>query len=340
MKGGLPGFWLRDPPDWRARLLQPLAALYRHAASRRRKRRQIGRLTRDGRTIPVLVVGNLFVGGTGKTPVVAWAASALAERGFRPGIVSRGYGGRARHWPQRVTPESDASRVGDEPALLARRTGLPVAVGPDRVAAARLLIDEGCDVLVSDDGLQHYRLPRTVEWVVFDGVRGVGNGLCLPAGPLREPLSRLQSVDLVLANGRADGLTPWWFALTPGTPRPVTAAVPESEGPPHPPQTVHAVAGIGNPERFFSSLEDRGHTLIRHPFPDHHPYRREDLDFADEHPILMTEKDAVKCAHMDLPRGWYLPVVADPAPETRTRMLASLDALTAGQSESVALPRT
>lgn len=327
---GLPAFWLRQSPDWRARVLWPLAEVYGRLMRLRRYGYQQGWLGRGRLPVPVVVVGNIFVGGTGKTPLVAWTTRALESMGRRPGIVSRGYGGRSRSWPRRVYPDSDPEAVGDEPLLLARRTGRPVAVGPDRIAAARMLIEAGCDVLVSDDGLQHYRLPRTLEWVVCDGRRGLGNGLCLPAGPLREPADRLDSVDLVISNGRAPGLTPWWFDLVPGPLQPLGAG----QGPaPEPGATVHGVAGIGHPERFFATLEAQGYRVIKHPFPDHHRYQAEALRFGDHRPVIMTEKDAVKCTGIAPVQSWYLPVEARPEPATRERLeddLARLHPITTG----------
>ncbi|ABI56783.1 tetraacyldisaccharide 4'-kinase [Alkalilimnicola ehrlichii MLHE-1] len=319
----LPAFWLRRPPDWRAHALRPLAALYGGVMRLRRYGYRKGWIRRGRLPVPVVVVGNIFVGGTGKTPLVAWIADTLAAMGRRPGIVSRGYGGRSREWPRRVAADSDPAEVGDEPLLLARGTGCPVAVGPDRVAAAQLLLAAGCDVVVSDDGLQHYRLPRALELVVCDGHRGLGNGLCLPAGPLREPADRLADVDMVISNGRAPALTPWWFELVPGPLRPLAAdAAPE--GGPEPGTTVHAVAGIGHPARFFATLEGLGYRVIPHPFPDHHPYRAGELRFGDDRPVIMTEKDAVKCAGLAPARSWFLPVEARPEPATRERLEASL----------------
>jgi tetraacyldisaccharide 4'-kinase len=292
--------------------LRPLAALFGFVARLRRQRQQAKARERRPHA-PVIVVGNIAVGGTGKTPFVIWLVERLREWGWKPGVVSRGYGGNAPRWPQQVKPDTDPALVGDEPVLIARRAGCPVFVGPDRVLAVeRLLANGGVDIVVSDDGLQHYRLWRDLEIVVVDASRGLGNGLLLPAGPLREPASRLGEVGLVVANGSG------WSALAgrqvamklcaqqavsldgAGT-QPIEAFVG---------QTVHAVAGIGNPARFFSMLSQQNIRLVVHPFPDHHPFTAADLDFGDDLPVLMTEKDGVKCRAFAKPGYWVVPVEA------------------------------
>jgi tetraacyldisaccharide 4'-kinase len=303
------------PAPW---FLRPLAALFGLVARLRRRRQQAA--AREQRLpVPVVVVGNIAVGGTGKTPFVIWLVERLREWGWRPGVVSRGYGGRAREWPQRVQPGSDPALVGDEPVLVARRAGCPVVVGADRVAAARALLEGGdVDVVVSDDGLQHYKLWRDLEIVVVDATRGLGNGRLLPAGPLREPASRLAEVALVVANG------PGWTAPAG---RQVTMRLAawqvealDGSGPrllaDFAGQTVHAVAGIGNPARFFAMLSHQGIGLVMHPFPDHHPFERADLEFGDALPVLMTEKDAVKCRVFGAPGRWVVPVEARLEPDS------------------------
>jgi tetraacyldisaccharide 4'-kinase len=307
-----------------ALLLAPLAWLYCGAAVVRRRAYAAG-LLRVGRLpVPVVVVGNVTVGGTGKTPLVAWLAAHLRESGFRPGIVSRGYGGRARSWPQPVHADSDPAVVGDEAVLLVRRTGCPMTVGPDRVAAARALLEENaCSVILSDDGLQHYALARDVEIAVVDGTRRLGNGLCLPAGPLREPHARLGSVDLIVVNG-APGPGEYGMRLENAAPRRLLNDEPGSledfrERP------VHAIAGIGHPARFFGGLRALGLQVIEHAFPDHHAYAPGDLELGDDLPLLMTEKDAVKCRRFAKPHHWYLPVDARPDPRLAERVLALID---------------
>ena len=264
--------------------------------------------------VPVLVVGNITVGGAGKTPLVVWLVELLMNLGYRPGIVSRGYRGKSTTWPRSVEWNSDPLQVGDEPVLLARRTRCPVCVGPDRSAAVKLLVEEaGCNIIVSDDGLQHYALARDLEIAVVDGERGLGNGLCLPAGPLRERASRLDRVDLIINNGAShDGKHEMTLSVVaavnledPGLNR----ALEDFIGGP-----VHAVAGIGNPARFFETLRHVGLDVIEHPFPDHHAFRFTDISFKDEFPVLMTEKDAVKCSRFAKVSHWYLKVDADLSP--------------------------
>jgi tetraacyldisaccharide 4'-kinase len=290
--------------------LLPLSALFRVVVSVRRFAYYSGVLRTHKLPVPVIVVGNITVGGTGKTPLVIWLVEALRAAGHRPGVVSRGYGGDAAVWPQPVTADSDPAKVGDEPVLIARRAACPVVVAPQRVAAARRLIaDYACDVVVCDDGLQHYALRRDAEIVVIDGERRLGNGRCLPAGPLRETAARLRSVDLTVVNG----------AALPGECRmQLSGSVARSlAGPPRERDlgewrgsTVHGVAGIGNPGRFFGHLRGQGLKVVEHPFPDHHRFQAEDLSFGDDLPVIMTEKDAVKCRDFAGPLHWYVPVSA------------------------------
>ena len=259
--------------------------------------------------IPVIVVGNLTVGGSGKTPLVLWLAEFLKEHKWKPGIVSRGYGGSTQV-PLEVSIASDPAEVGDEPLLLVRRSGCPVWVAPDRVVACRALRAEHpeCDVIVTDDGLQHYALRRDIEICVVDG-RGLGNGFLLPAGPLREPPSRLSSFDAVVTHEclevkgykmqlQGENLVRFTDA------RDVRAAKSFAG------QKVHAVAGIGDPKRFFLQLARFGLKVVPHPFPDHHPFRAEDLEFGDGDPVVMTEKDAVKCKRFAKANHWVFAVSA------------------------------
>ncbi len=305
-------------------LLAPLAGLYCLATGLRRTLYRHGLLRSVHLPAPVIVVGNLTVGGTGKTPLVLWLVRFLAEHGWRPGIVTRGYGGRSRTWPQRVQGNADPELVGDEPVLLARHAGCPVIADPDRVRAATALIaDDRCNLIVADDGLQHYRLARDIEIALVDGARRFGNGLCLPAGPLREPLSRLRHVDLCLVLG-APRENEWgmrlavrgFHRLDSGG----TAGVEAFRG-----RRVHAVAGIGNPARFFAQLRALGLDIVTHPFPDHHCFSAADLAFGDAADIIMTEKDAVKCERLGLgARAWYVAVEAEPAPGFGEQLLRML----------------
>jgi tetraacyldisaccharide 4'-kinase len=309
-----------------ARLLLPLSWLYGAIIRVRRRAYLKGRLTSERLPVPVILVGNLTVGGTGKTPLVLHLVELLRAQGWTPAIITRGYGGRAEHWPQRVTPDSDPDRVGDEPVLLARRSDCVVVAGPDRVAAGRLAIElSGGDILVSDDGLQHYRLARDLEIVLIDGTRGFGNGHCLPAGPLREPPARLESVDLVLYKGGAGPghrmqLRPGELVnlCDPTQRRPLS----DLSG-----QRVRAVAGIGHPEPFFRQLEEAGLVVERWPYPDHHRYRSEDSERWRGRPVVMTEKDAVKCAAFAEADHWSLPVEAILDPYFESHLLAKLDQL-------------
>lgn len=291
-------FWARRGlPAW---LLLPLAGVFAAVVAMRRLAYRRGWLSRQRLPVPVIVVGNISVGGTGKTPLLTMLAPALRARGYRPGIVARGYGGRSSHWPRAVLADSDPHEVGDEPVLLATLTGCPLSVGPDRVAAARaLLAEHDCDLILSDDGLQHYRLARDVEIIVIDARRRLGNRWPLPAGPLREPPSRLQQADFIVING-GEAADAWSMRLS-GTRCIGLGSAEDCELDALRGRTVHAVAGIGDPERFFSALEAAGLTIERHAFPDHHAYTPADVDFGAAASVLMTGKDAVKCRHFRLP---------------------------------------
>lgn len=260
--------------------------------------------------VPIIVVGNITVGGTGKTPLVIELANLLKKQGYRPAVISRGYGGKARTWPQQVRWDGDPTMVGDEAILIARRTLCPMAVGPDRVASAKALLKyTDCNVILSDDGLQHYSLGRDIEIAVIDGVRRYGNESCLPAGPLREPIKRLEQVNFKITNGVA---APDEYAMTykPQQLRraddpAVTLDLSSLKN-----QTVHAIAGIGNPQRFFEQLKKSNLDIIEHAFPDHYAFVKEDLDFGEIQPIIITEKDAVKCQRFCLHNVWYQPIKA------------------------------
>lgn len=290
--------------------LIPISWIFRALVALRRKIYRWHLLPSSRLEVPVIVVGNVTVGGTGKTPLVIWLVDLLVKAGYRPGIVTRGYHGKRRNQPLAVGIESDPAEVGDEPVLLARRSGVPVVVDTVRPRGAQYLIrDRDCDVIVSDDGLQHYALQRDFEIAVIDGTRRLGNGRCLPAGPLREPAQRLHDVDARVVQGTPhDG--EWGMTLVAtgfqrvGDPK-MVAPVPKFRG-----QRVHAVAGIAHPQRFFEHLRQLGLDVIEQPFPDHYRYRSEDLRFNDALAIIMTEKDAVKCERLDSVRAWFLSVEA------------------------------
>jgi tetraacyldisaccharide 4'-kinase len=315
-------------------LLRPVEAAFTTAVRLRAALYAAGLKRRIALPVPVVVIGNVTVGGTGKTPLLIWLAARLRERGYSPGIISRGYGGRSTTWPRRVAPGADPREVGDEPVLIADRTGAPVAVGPDRVAAGRLLLSAptpAIDVLLSDDGLQHYRLARAVEIAVVDGKRGLGNGRCLPAGPLREPPARLARVDAVVVNGGdgaveaglLEGRPIFRAALAPTGVHALAArdgAGPDAARAPADfgdrdiraladfvGRRVHAVAGIGHPERFFEMLEQHGLEVVRHALPDHAEILPSDVDYGGE-PVLVTEKDAVKCRAFPVENVWCVAV--------------------------------
>ena len=309
-----PAWWYdagRDPPL----AARALSAVYGGVVAARRGLYRRGLLRRHRVDVPVLVVGNIVAGGSGKTPLVIAIVERLRLAGYTPGIATRGYGREQPGTPLWVEPRTDAALAGDEPLLLARRTGARVRADVDRVAAARALVAAGCNVVVCDDGLQHYRLARDIEIEVLDVRRRHGNGRLLPAGPLREPLARAAECDFHVVNGGAGGeldtrFGEWAMRLHPDR------AVPLHAGRPVPLQTfvgrrVHAVAGIGDPERFFAMLRGLGIAVVPHAFPDHHRYQAEDFEFGSDLPVLMTEKDAVKCTPFATDRFLSVPINAE-----------------------------
>lgn len=309
MRKALARAWYEGHPAlW---LLAPLGLLYGLIVGLRRALYRSGWVTVSRADVPVIVVGNIAVGGTGKTPLTLALVEKLRQRGFRPGVVSRGYGGHAAGYPLLLTAATTAAEAGDEPVMLFRRCGVPLVVAPRRSRAVRYLLQQAsCDVVLCDDGLQHLALARDIEIAVIDGSRGFGNGRLLPAGPLREPVRRLATVDFVVQNGAGET----WPAtvpmrLVPEPMQPVGApgrmAAPPQRG------RIHAVAGIGNPERFFAQLREEGFDVVPHPFPDHHAYVAADLAFDDGLPVVMTEKDMVKCQGFAAANWWYVPVRAE-----------------------------
>ncbi len=317
--------------------LLPLAWLFRMIVAARRGLYRLHLIQPIRLPVPVVVVGNLTVGGSGKTPLVLWLVDRLQEQGWHPGVISRGYGGKSEEHALRVTAQSAVVEVGDEPLLLAKRSGVPVFVGRDRVAAGRALLSAcpECDVVISDDGLQHYRLARAAEIVVFDA-RGVGNGRLLPAGPLREPLARRAEASAEVWNGgvperHANAQVPPQFAMRLTGQRFVRLGDEQRTCPAQAltGKNLHAVAGIGNPARFFAQLAALGLEFAAHAFPDHYAYQAADLAFAPDAVLLMTEKDAVKCAGLALPEAWVLPVDAhlDDAPDGRSLLDTILEKL-------------
>jgi tetraacyldisaccharide 4'-kinase len=313
-----------------AYLLLPLTAIFFLLSLLRRFFYRTGIFRIGYLDVPVIVVGNITVGGTGKTPLVAWLADYLKARGYKPGIISRGYGGKARTWPQQVRPDSDPKAVGDEAILLSRRTNCPMAVGPDRFQAGKALLENAdCDILLSDDGLQHYGLGRDIEIAVIDGRRRFGNGFLLPAGPLREGIWRLEHVDIKISNGPAtydecSMKMRHGELLSMGDETAMSLS--EFKG-----KQVHAVAGIGHTAQFFQSLNSNGLDIIEHPFADHHDFRKADIEFDDDLPVIMTEKDAVKCQYFADERHWYLEVCAQPDATFVQRFYELLEDMKDGQ---------
>lgn len=311
--GATPGYWFDASPV--PLLPRALATLYGGATALRRGLYARGLLRARSAGVPVVVVGNISVGGTGKTPLTIALVERLRAEGWTPGVATRGYGRERASTPLWITARTDPAEGGDEPVLVALRTQAKIRADRDRLAAARALADAGCDIVVCDDGLQHYRLARDLEIEVIDASRRYGNGRLLPAGPLREPAARAAQCDFRVANMPAEpgaGATfgEWPMQLRPGD------AVPLAGGRPRPlaslaGQRVHAVAGIGNPERFFSMLRARGIAVVPHAFADHHRYVADDFAFGSRLPVLMTEKDAVKCRAFADAQFHAVPVCAE-----------------------------
>jgi tetraacyldisaccharide 4'-kinase len=311
-------------------LLLPLSGLFCVVASLRKAFYHWGWLNRQSVGVPVIIVGNISVGGTGKTPLVIWLAQKLIEWGYTPGIITRGYGGKSKEWPCEVTSKSSPSQVGDEAILIKRRAGCPVFAGPDRPrAAARLLELYPCDIILSDDGLQHYALHRDIEIALVDGQRRFGNGFCLPAGPLRETSKRLKAVDWVIVNGDVENGELGMIvsgesavALMGGQVKKLADFIDTR---------IDAIAGIGHPERFFTMLESYGLKINRHPFSDHHDYTSKELTQFSQKTVLMTEKDAVKCERFAKPDFWSVPATASVDPKFEQQLLIKVKRLLDGQ---------
>lgn len=297
--------WYKDPfiGTW----LMPFGFFFSDIVRFRRFLYRIGVLKTRRLPVPVIIVGNITIGGTGKTPLIIALAKVLQKSGYTVGIVSRGYGGDSL--PRMVTVDSDPKQVGDEALLIAKQTDCAMAVAPLRVEAGKLLLENAnCNVILSDDGLQHYALYRDIEIAVIDGERRFGNSYCLPAGPLREPINRLQSVDFIVVNGEKTEANEIEMHITgdiavnlvTGEQKPLSAFANEDK--------LHALAGIGNPDRFFKLLTNQGLHFTAHSFPDHYVFQPQDIGFKES--VLMTEKDAVKCTHFANSQQWFVPVTA------------------------------
>ena len=291
-------------------LLYPFSLIFSYLTSRKRRKFLKNKIKSFKSKIPVVVIGNLTVGGTGKTPLVKYIASELINRGYKPGIVSRGYGGNFKE-TLKVTDEASVGQTGDEAQILSKLE-LPFYIDKKRVRAVKTLIkNHDCDVILSDDGLQHYKMDRDIEIAVIDGKRRFGNNLTLPAGPLRESIHRLKTVDFIINNGGPTQENEYLMNISP------TKFVHLKSGksytinnwPMH--KQVHAIAGLGNPGRFFDLLDKLGFDIVRHPFPDHHNFVSSDIFYLDHLPIIMTEKDASKCKDFDNNKIWYLTIDAD-----------------------------
>jgi tetraacyldisaccharide 4'-kinase len=320
--------WYRD--HFIAVWLIPFSMIFTDFSRFRRFLYRIGIYKTEKLSVPVIIVGNISVGGTGKTPLVIWMAEILTQAGYKPGIITRGYAGDAEQWPQIVTADSNPDQIGDEAVLVAKNTRVPVAVGPSRVDAAKQLLEHSeCNIIISDDGLQHYALARDIEIAVIDGQRRFGNGNCLPGGPLREPISRLLEVDLIVCNGEPEEENEFPMQLkgeiavnlVTGEQKSLT----QFAG-----QTCHALAGIGNPKRFFNMLEAAGLVCTTHSFPDHFSYQPDDINFGTNITVLMTEKDAVKCTRFALQNHWFVPVQATLPEAFKTQLLKLLKEKTNG----------
>jgi tetraacyldisaccharide 4'-kinase len=327
-------FWYRIRPVHL--VLIPLSLLFGALAALRRRAYRMGWLKSVRVGVPVIVVGNISVGGTGKTPVVLWLVDLLCKSGYHPGIVTRGYGGSEQL--QEVRGNSDARQTGDEPLLLAQRASVPVFAGRQRPLAVQALLQAHpqCDVIVSDDGLQHYALARDIELAVVDAQRKFGNGWLLPAGPLREPVGRLAKVTAVVVNGEGE-LTDvpaprYRMRLSGAVFRNVRDPQRQAGAAEFQNRPLHAIAAIGHPARFFAHLESMGLTLRRHPFTDHYAFTADDLAFAGDDTLLMTEKDAVKCAGFAKAGWWYLPVEAEVDPALGQLILVKLRSLNGRQA--------
>ncbi len=305
--------------------LMPFGFLFSDFVRFRRWLYKIGYYKSVTLPVPIIIVGNITVGGTGKTPLCIYLATLLQQEGYRVGIISRGYGGKAV--TQMVLPNSMANEVGDEALLIVQKTNCPMAVGVNRVDAAQFLLKHAqCDVILADDGLQHYALKRDIEIAVIDGERRFGNSICLPAGPLREPIDRLNTVDFVVVNGEPTENTAWheWQMQLVGDvavnlltgERKSLAEFENVE--------CHAIAGIGNPERFFKQLRNAGLSQrTDHSFPDHHIFTANEISFKNS-PVFMTEKDAVKCKAFTTEKYWFVPVTARLPAEFDTKFLTLL----------------
>ena len=306
--------WYNSPPWWLWFLL-PLQWLLRLVVWLRRALYHTHLLKSYHAGVPTIVIGNINVGGTGKTPLAIYLLKLLQQEGYKPGLVTRGYGGQSDTYPLRVTDNSNPQQVGDEPFLIYLNTKAMIAVDPNRSRAAKLLVKEGCDILLCDDGLQHYALQRDIEIAVVDSQRMFGNQWLLPMGPLREPVSRLKQCDLQVYNGKTMLLQP----------KPIKnvvswSIISQQQQALLKSKNLNAVAAIGNPQRFFNTIKALGYRVIEKTFPDHHQFTKDDFVDGDG-PVIMTEKDAVKCREVAKEHFYFLPVEAELDKEITQKLL-------------------
>lgn len=323
--------WYSEKTALLWKLLIPFEVVYRGIIASRRAAYRLGILKSHGMPVPVIIVGNISVGGVGKTPLTAAIADFLQKNNIRPGIISRGYKGKAKTWPQVVDEKSDPFFVGDEPVLLAKKTGCPVVVSPNRVQAGKKLLEKwDVDVLIADDGLQHYALQRDIEIVVIDAERGFGNGHCLPYGPLRESKNRIKNVDFVVRNEGTSTKVAHLKCRENFSMKFHVGEVFNLHNPSQkkslsefPNKLIYAFAGIGNPKHFFEKLRENDLTIIECAFPDHHRFQARDFSNLPPHAeIIMTEKDAVKCGFLKDFMVWVLPIQAELSREFFKSLLA------------------
>ena len=292
-------------------LLSPLSLIYISIIYLRHTLYRLGLISITKINVPTIVIGNIVAGGTGKTPLVIWLAKHFKDKGFLPGIVSRGYGGTYLSNIELVKPTSNPLLVGDEPVIIARNTNCPVVVAKKRAKGAKELVEKyNCNIILCDDGMQHYSLARDIEIAVIDGQRRFGNNYCFPAGPLREPKSRIFKADLIVSKYNArtceHKMDYTYHQLVSLNELSKTIPISDLHG-----MTVHAIAGINNPDHFFSYLRSHKLELIIHKFPDHYSYTEDDVKFDDNFPVVMTEKDAVKCLNYSSDKHWYIPISAE-----------------------------
>jgi tetraacyldisaccharide 4'-kinase len=315
--------WIK--PDGLTLALWPFSLLYRCLFLVKKTSHQIGLAKSYRAPVPVVVVGNITVGGTGKTPLVVYLIELLREYGYRPGVISRGYAGESNSYPVSVKIDTEVAICGDEPAMIVQRTNVPMVIGPNRRDDIEVLLNDfDVDIVISDDGLQHFELQRDIEICLHDATSIRENTHLLPAGPYREPKSKLDVFDLLVHHVNADSLTdkPYSMNLVPQSIQAVcntnTTSFDASDG-------VHAVAGIGNPQRFFDTCHKMGWNITQHAFDDHHAFVASDFQFEDHLPIVMTQKDAVKCQEFNNNSLWYLPVDVNISKEFSRRFKVLLE---------------